>query len=388
MSASVIPYGRQNISQADIQAVVDVLNSDWLTQGPAVEHFEKIVSGYCGAAHAVAVNSATSALHIACLAARLGPGDIFWTSPNTFVASANCGLYCGATVDFVDIDPRTYNLSVERLEEKLERAEREGKLPKVVIPVHFAGQSCDMVAIARLAERYRFTVIEDASHAIGGRYQGEPVGNCRYSAMTVFSFHPVKIITTGEGGMVLTNSPELHERLVRLRSHGITRDPTLMAGDPHGPWYYEQIELGFNYRMTDIQAALGASQMTRLEEFVGRRNHLAERYDDGLRDLPLTLPCREANSWSAFHLYVIRLHLDRIRKSRREVFEALRERGFLVNLHYIPVHTQPYYRALGFKEGDFPKAEAYHREAMTLPLYFGLSESDQDRVITALREIL
>ncbi|SDL64309.1 UDP-4-amino-4,6-dideoxy-N-acetyl-beta-L-altrosamine transaminase [Geoalkalibacter ferrihydriticus] len=281
MSSSVIPYGRQSISQADIQAVVDVLNSDWLTQGPAVERFEKTVADYCGAARAVAVNSATSALHIACLAAGLGCGDILWTSPNTFVASANCGLYCGATVDFVDIDPRTYNMSVERLEEKLERAEREGKLPKVVIPVHFAGQSCDMEAIARLADRYGFLVIEDASHAIGGCYKDGPVGCCRYSAMTVFSFHPVKIITTGEGGMVLTSSPELHEKLVRLRSHGITRDPALMAGESHGPWYYEQIELGLNYRMTDIQAALGTSQMKRLDEFVAQRNHLAKRYDEG-----------------------------------------------------------------------------------------------------------
>ncbi|MRR52616.1 MAG: UDP-4-amino-4,6-dideoxy-N-acetyl-beta-L-altrosamine transaminase, partial [Rhodocyclaceae bacterium] len=304
MKSAPIPYGRQSISPQDIQAVVDVLSSDWLTQGPTVERFERTVADGCGAAHAVAVNSATSALHIACLAAGLGPGDILWTSPNTFVASANCGLYCGATVDFVDIDPRTCNMSVERLEEKLELAARQGKLPKMVVPVHFAGQSCDMAAIARLADRYGFTVIEDASHAIGGRYQGEPVGNCRYSAMTVFSFHPVKIVTTGEGGMVLTNNAEMHERLMRLRSHGITRDPALMAEEPHGPWYYEQIELGFNYRMTDIQAALGVSQMTRLEEFVARRHHLARRYDEALAGLPLTLPWQHPDSWSAFHLYV------------------------------------------------------------------------------------
>ncbi len=388
MSSTPIPYGRQSISPADIQAVVDVLNSDWLTQGPTVERFERTVADYSGAAHAVAVNSATSALHIACLAAGLGPGDIFWTSPNTFVASANCGLYCGATVDFVDIDPRTYNMSADRLEEKLERAAREGKLPKVVIPVHFAGQSCDMEAIARLAERYGFIVIEDASHAIGGRYRGEPVGSCRHSVMTVFSFHPVKIITTGEGGMVLTNSAELHERLLRLRSHGITRDPALMKGESPGPWYYEQIELGFNYRMTDIQAALGVSQMTRLEEFVERRHHLAKRYNEALAALPLTLPWQHPDTHSAFHLYVIRLNLDRIGQNRRHVFETLRERGVLVNLHYIPVHTHPYYWAQGFKDGDFPEAEAYYREAITLPLYAGLSAEDQDRVIAAVREAI
>jgi UDP-4-amino-4,6-dideoxy-N-acetyl-beta-L-altrosamine transaminase len=388
MSFLPISYGRQSISAADIQAVVEVLQSDWLTQGPTVERFERIVADYCGASHAVAVNSATSALHIACLAAGLGPGDILWTSPNTFVASANCALYCGATVDFVDIDPRTYNLSVDRLEEKLEQAAREGNLPKVVIPVHFAGQSCDMEAIGRLAQRYGFTVIEDASHAIGGGYQDEPVGNCRYSAMTVFSFHPVKIITTGEGGMVLTNCPELHDKLVRLRSHGITRDPSLMKNEAHGPWYYEQIELGFNYRMTDIQAALGASQMTRLDEFVERRHQLARRYDDALADLPLTTPWQSPDAYSAFHLYVIRLDLGRIAKSHREVFEGLRAKGILVNLHYIPVHTQPYYRQLGFCMGDFPDVERYYRESITLPLYAGLSKSDQDRVNTALWGIL
>ncbi len=368
--------------------MVAVLKSEFLTQGPAVPAFEKVVGDYCGASHAVAVNSATSALHIACLAAGLGPGDILWTSPNTFVASANCGLYCGATVDFVDIDPCTYNMSVERLEEKLERAARAGQLPKVVIPVHFAGQSCDMEAISELSMRYKFRVIEDASHAIGGQYKGGSVGNCRYSDMTVFSFHPVKIITTGEGGMVLTNRPELHEKLIQLRSHGITRDPSLMLDKPHGPWYYEQIGLGFNYRMTDLQAALGKSQMKRLDEFVGQRHRLAKRYNEALAELPVTLPWQHPDVYSAFHLYVIRLHLGQIGKNHRAVFDALCVSGIQVNLHYIPVHTQPYYRERGFCEGDFPDSENYYQEAITLPLYAGLRDEEQDRVITVVRDIL
>jgi UDP-4-amino-4,6-dideoxy-N-acetyl-beta-L-altrosamine transaminase len=384
----MIPYGRQSISQEDVQAVVEVLNSDWLTQGPTVERFERAVADYCGAAYAVAVNSATSALHIACLAAGLGEGDWLWTSPNTFVASANCALYCGASVDFVDIDPVSYNLSVERLEEKLERAEREGKLPKVIVPVHFAGQPCDMEGIARLAERYGFRVIEDASHGIGGRYHGEPIGNCRHAEMTVFSFHPVKIITTGEGGMVLTNKPELRDRLIRLRSHGITRDPALMAGESEGAWFYQQVELGFNYRMTDLQAALGASQMTKLDAFVARRHELARRYDDAFSNLPLRLPEQSPESYSAFHLYVIRLQLERIGKSRRQVFEQLRARGIMVNVHYIPVHTQPHYLKLGFRHGDFPRAERYYGETITLPLYYGLTAEEQDRVIAEVTAAL
>lgn len=384
----MIPYGRQDISEGDIQAVLDVLRSDYLTQGPAVTTFEQAVASYCGAANAIAVNSATSALHIACLAAGLEPGDILWTSPNTFVASANCALYCGAKVDFVDIDPCTYNMSVDALREKLEEAEQNDRLPKVVIPVHFAGQSCEMSKIADLAKRYKFTVIEDASHAIGGRYLEKPVGSCEFSDMTVFSFHPVKIVTTGEGGMIVTNKKALYEKLIRLRSHGITRNPEFMEGKAHGPWYYQQIELGFNYRMTDIQAALGTSQMKRLDEFVGRRNMLAKQYNKKLSNLPITLPWQHSDSYSAFHLYVIRLKLDEINKTHREVFESLRSSGIGVNLHYIPVHTQLYYQKLGFNEGDFPEAEAYYREAISLPLYPSLSKDKQDYIVNALKSAL
>lgn len=384
----MIPYGRQDINEEDIRAVVEVLRSDWLTQGPAVERFEQEVARYCGAKFAVAVSSATAALHIACLAAGLKPGDNLWTSPNTFVASANCGLYCGAHPDFVDIDPRTYNLSVDALKQRLARAENQGELPRIVIPVHFAGQSCDMDAIAGLGKRYGFTVIEDASHAIGGRYRDTRVGSCAFSDMTVFSFHPVKIITTGEGGMILTNRQDLYEKLVRLRSHGITRDSMLMEGESDGPWYYQQIELGFNYRITDIQAGLGVSQIRRLDEFVARRRSLAARYDTLLRDLPLTLPWQHPDAYSAFHLYVVRLHLDAIGKSHRQVFDEMRQQGVGVNLHYIPVHTQPYYRGMGFKPADFPEAEQYYREAISLPLYPGLSDSEQDRVVQALKRAL
>lgn len=384
----MIPYGRQDINEEDIQSVVEVLRSDWLTQGPAVERFEQEVARYCGAKYAVAVSSATAALHVACLAAGLKPGDALWTSPNTFVASANCGLYCGAQPDFVDIDPRTYNLSVDALEEKLAWAEKQGRLPKIVIPVHFAGQSCDMEAIAGLGKRHGFTVIEDASHAIGGRYRDARVGSCAFSDMTVFSFHPVKIITTGEGGMVLTNRQDLYEKLARLRSHGITRDPRFMEGESDGPWYYQQVELGFNYRITDIQAGLGASQMRRLDKFVERRRNLVERYDSLLARLPLMLPWQHPDAYSSFHLYVVRLRLDAIGKTHRQVFEGLRQEGVGVNLHYIPVHTQPYYRRLGFKPGDFPQAEQYYREAISLPLYAGLSDSEQDSVVRALAEVL
>ena len=334
------------------------------------------------------VSSATAALHIACLAAGLGDQDYLWTSPNTFVASANCGLYCGAQVDFVDIDPRSYNLSIDELSQKLANAAKSGSLPKVLVPVHFAGQACEMDKIAALSKEYGFTIIEDASHAIGADYQDKPVGCCQFSDMAVLSFHPVKIITTGEGGMVLTNRQDLYEKLIRLRSHGITRNLELMQGESHGAWYYQQLELGFNYRITDIQAALGTSQMQRLSDFIARRRFLAQRYDYLLQDLPLTLPYQHPDTKSSWHLYVIRLHLDKISKTHRQVFEELRHAGIGVNLHYIPVHTQPYYQNLGFKWGDFPESESYYQSAISIPLYYGLSEQDQDRVIGSLREIL
>lgn len=383
-----IPYGRQDISPQDIAAVVEVLQSDWITQGPAIVRFEQAVADYCGAKYAVAVSSATAALHLSCLALGLGEGDRLWTSPITFVASANCGRYCGAEVDFVDIDPHTYNLSVEALEQKLIAAEKTGTLPKVVVPVHLAGQSCDMAGIAALALRYGFHVLEDASHAIGARYRGKPVGCCEFSDLAVFSFHPVKMITTGEGGMVVTNREDLYEKLIRLRTHGITRNGDLMTEASHGPWYYQQIELGFNYRITDIQAALGYSQLQRLDEFCDRRRFLAQRYHELLEGLPLTRPFQHSDTESSWHLYIIRLNLNKIDRSHRQVFESLREKGIGVNLHYIPVHTQPYYQQLGFQWGSFPQAEQYYREALSIPLYFGLPDADQDYVVSTVWELL
>lgn len=382
---SIIPYGRQSVAEQDIEAVVNVLRSDWLTQGPAIETFEKAVAEYCGAKYAVAVCNATAALHIACLAAGLGEGDSLWTSPNTFVASANCGRYCGADVDFIDIDDKTYNMSIEKLQQKIAETSRG---PKVLIPVHFAGQSCEMEMMSKLARQYGFTIIEDASHAIGGRYQDRPIGACQYSDMTVFSFHPVKIITTGEGGMVLTNRKDLYDKLILLRSHGITRDESLMENLSHGPWYYEQIDLGYNYRMTDMQAALGFSQLQRIDDFVQRRQALAARYNHLLANLPITLPWQNPETYSAYHLYVIRLNSNEIQKDHQLVFKELRERNIGVNLHYIPVHTQPYFRRLGFKHGDFPTAEKYYAEAISLPMYYNLSEEQQDFVVKQLVEIL
>jgi UDP-4-amino-4,6-dideoxy-N-acetyl-beta-L-altrosamine transaminase len=381
----MIPYGRQSLDGADIDAVLEVLHSDWLTQGPALPRFESAVAEHCQARHAVAVCNATAALHIACLAAGLGPGDALWTTPNTFLASANCGRFCGASVDFVDIDPHTWNLDAGRLAHKLAQAEADGTLPKVLVAVAFAGQSCDMQAIAALAKRYAFTVIEDASHALGAAYAGRPVGCGEFAAMTVFSFHPVKIITTGEGGMVLTNDPDLAAHLQRLRSHGMTRDPAQMDEASHGPWYYQQVELGFNYRMTDIQAALGLSQLAKLAAFIARRRYLAERYGRLLEGLPLRLPSAQPQAESAWHLYVVRLRLDRIAASHRQVFEGLREAGIGVNLHYIPVHLQPYYRDLGFAPGAFPEAERYYREAISLPMFPGLTDEQQDEVVAQLR---
>ncbi|MNJ96137.1 UDP-4-amino-4-deoxy-L-arabinose--oxoglutarate aminotransferase [compost metagenome] len=383
-----IPYGRQDISDEDIQAVVDVLKSDYLTQGPVVPAFEKSIADYCGARYSIAVNSATSALHIACLALDVGPNDVVWTTPITFVASSNCALYCGARIDFVDIDPRTYNMSVECLEQKLVSAERAGNLPKVVIPVHLCGQPCDMAGIHLLSQKYGFRIIEDASHAIGGKYRNEPIGNCRYSDITVLSFHPVKIITAGEGGMALTNDATVAKRMNLLRSHGITSDAEDMIPQiPAEIWNYQQIGLGFNYRMTDIHAALGLSQMRRLDQFVSRRHIIAKRYEEQLSGCSLVTPWQHADGYSGFHLYVVRLKLQEIGRSQKEVFNALRTAGILVNLHYIPVYRQPYYAHLGFKAGLCPEAEQYYLEAISLPMYPALTDAQQDQVVKVLREV-
>jgi dTDP-4-amino-4,6-dideoxygalactose transaminase len=411
----MIPYGRQDISRADIDAVVEVLRSDWLTQGPTAPKFEQTVADYVGAQHAVAVNSATSALHIACLALDVGPGDWVWTSPNTFVASANCALYCGAKVDFVDIDPRTYNMSVDRLTEKLEQAKAANRLPKVVIPVHFAGQPCDMPAIYKLSQDYGFKIIEDASHAIGASY-GNPViavsrhhepaesgrgghrqstscikvGSCTHSHITVFSFHPVKIITTGEGGMALTNDAELAEKMSRLRTHGVTNKPQFMhPRSADEIWNYQQIDLGFNYRMSDIQAALGLSQLKRLNEFMIKRRRIADVYDQAFEDLPIITPWQDPNNYSSYHLYPIRVSADCRRKiSQRQFYNALWAAGIAVNLHYIPVHRQPHYEVMGFKAGDFPEAELFYKEAISLPMFPGLSEAEHSFVCSELKQVL
>jgi UDP-4-amino-4,6-dideoxy-N-acetyl-beta-L-altrosamine transaminase len=386
---SSIPYGRQDINQSDIDAVIAVLRSDFLTQGPAVPLFEKSIIDYCGVEFAIAVNSATSALHMACLALGVGRGDIVWTTSITFVASANCALYCGASIDFVDIDPRTYNMSLERLEEKLIEAEKIAKLPKVVIPVHLCGQACDMLGIHHLSQKYGFKIIEDASHAIGGKYSGDPIGNCRYSDITVFSFHPVKIITTGEGGMALTNNAQLAKQLRILRSHGISTLGADMQPRPSNEiWNYQQIDLGFNYRMTDIQAALGASQMARLDSFVEKRHSIAKRYDIELAELPIRTPWQFQDSYSAYHLYPILILPNQSGISQRQAYHAMQEADIKANLHYIPVYRQPYYESIGFEAGYCPNAEKYFQQAISIPIYPTLSDAEQTKVIRTLHKIL
>ncbi len=384
----MIPYGKQSISQDDINSVISVLQSDFLTQGPQVPLFEKVVANYCGVDYGIAVNSATSALHIACLSLGLGKGDLLWTSPNSFVASANCGLYCGAEVEFVDIDQQTYNLSTKELESKLIIAKQKNKLPKIVIPVHFAGQSCDMKKIYSLSQEYGFYIIEDASHAIGGKYLDKYIGSCQYSDITVFSFHPVKIITTAEGGLATTNNASIAKKMSLYRSHGITRDQKLMSKVSEGDWYYQQIGLGFNYRMTELQAALGSSQINRLDEFIDKRHSLQKRYDTLLKDLPIVLPYQSQDAYSALHLYPVLIELEKTGKGREKIFNELRNKGIGVNVHYIPIHLQPYYKSLGFKTGDYPNAENYYNRVISIPLFYDMTMNEHDKVVEALTEIL
>ncbi|HBF08089.1 MAG TPA: UDP-4-amino-4,6-dideoxy-N-acetyl-beta-L-altrosamine transaminase [Gammaproteobacteria bacterium] len=380
----MIPYGRQSIDQQDIDAVIEVLKSDYLTQGPKVPEFEKTIQDYCNVNYAVACNSATSCLHIACLALGLGPGDLYWTSPISFVASANCALYCGAEVDFVEIDPQTYNMSVPALEAKLKEAKAKNRLPNIICPVHIAGQSCDMQAIYTLAQEYGVHVIEDASHAIGGRYQDKPIGDCRYSDITIFSFHPVKIITTGEGGVATTQNEELHHKMQMYRSHGVTKDPSKFQDKTKGSWYYEQQTLGYNYRMTDIQAALGISQFKKLDANVEKRQKIAATYSQALKDLNIQLPSLIQDAYSAYHLYIIKLK----KQNHKAIFEALRNNNIGVNLHYRPIHLQPYYQNKGFKEGDFPISEEYAENAISIPMFSGLEDHNQEYVIGVLKQIL
>jgi UDP-4-amino-4,6-dideoxy-N-acetyl-beta-L-altrosamine transaminase len=385
--ATMIPCGKQNIDQEDIDSVIKVLKSDFITQGPAVKQFENLVSSHCDAKYSFATNSATSALHISCQALGVKQGDIVWTSPISFVASANCALYLGAKIDFVDIDKKTYNMCVSKLEEKLIKSKKIGKLPKVVIPVHMTGQSCDMQKIHELSQKFGFRIIEDASHAIGGKYQNKPIGSCVFSDICIFSFHPVKIITTGEGGIAITNNKNLAEKINILRTHGITREKNLMEGDSHGDWYYQQVDLGYNYRMTDIQAALGISQIRKLDDFVTRRHKIAEKYNQSLQEASLMIPYQSPDTYSSYHLYIIRLKLDKIKKSRKQVFDELRKYGIGVNVHYVPIHTQPYYQKLGFSVGDFPEAEKYYEEAISIPIFQDLTENQQDYIIETVNNI-
>ena len=384
----MIPYGRQDINNEDIESIVKVLKSNYLTQGPVVPNFEKLISKYCSSKYSVAVTSATAALHLSCLALGLKKDDYLWTSPISFVASANCARYCCAKVDFVDINPTTYNLDPDLLEKKLEEAEKINKLPKIVIPVHLCGHSADMEKIYKLSKKYNFKIIEDASHAIGGRYKDFQVGSCKYSDITVFSFHPVKIITTGEGGVATTNNLEIANKIRLLRSHGITRDEKTMVSKPHGAWYYQQLALGYNYRMTDIQAALGISQLSRISDFISKRSAISKTYYEQLKDLPLKTPIQKSYVKSTWHLYVIRIDNNLSKTKHKELFQKLRNQNILVNLHYIPIHLQPYYSELGFKKGDFPNAEEYYKEAISLPIFTTLTRDDQELVVNNIKKLV
>ncbi len=385
---SMIPYAKQSISEQDIEAVNEVLRSDFITQGPVISQFEEAVAKYCGAKFAIAVSHGTAALHLACLALEVRVGDIVWTSPNSFVASANCAIYCNAEVDFIDIDPDTYNICIDSLTLKLQQAEKDNRIPKVIIPVHFSGQPCDMKALKSLSKKYGFLIIEDAAHALGAEYTDQKVGSCAYSELTIFSFHPAKMITSGEGGMIMTNNPQLADKIKRLSTHGITRETGLMTEESHGGWYYQQLDLGYNYRITDIQAALGLSQLRCLDEFISKRKKLAERYNHQLQSLPLTMPWQNPEAQSSWHLYVIRLNLKQLKIDRKSVFEQLRQAGIGVHVHYIPIHTQPFYQERGFRQGDFPESESYYQEALTLPLFTDLTEEQVDFISHKISDIL
>lgn len=381
----MIPYGKQDISDDDIKAVVEVLRSDNLTQGPVVPKFEEAIADYCNVNHAIAVNSATSALHIACISLGVGNNDIVWTTPITFVASSNCAIYCGAKVDFVDIDPMTYNMSINALKIKLEKAEKKGKLPKVVIPVHLSGQSCEMKEIFDLSKKYGFRIIEDASHAIGGKYLNEPIGNCKFCDITIFSFHPVKVITSGEGGMAVTNNISLATELYRLRSHGIVRHPSELTSVSDGPWYYQQVSLGYNYRMSDIHAALGLSQLNRLNEFVNKRHEVVNFYNQTFTEDWIQKPYQHPDTFSGLHLYIIRIKEKNKTISHIQLFERLRSAGILVNLHYIPIYRHPYYQNFGYDISEYPESEKYYSEAISLPLYTNITDEQLVTIVNLIK---